>query len=167
MPFGHRPATVLAMRMFMTLCLSLLLVACGPSTGTGAEELDWFEVEVVSASGTHHFTVEIADNDDERRRGLMFRRELAPSAGMLFLFEEEQPLSFWMRNTYISLDIIYIGVGGRIVSIARETTPLSERSLPSLGPGIAVLEVNAGTASRLGFGAGDLVRHPFFDGETE
>jgi len=146
------------------LCLIVFgLAACTPSSNGAAANSDWFHVDVVSNTGTHGFTVEIADDDAEQSRGLMFRRELAADAGMLFLYEEERPLSYYMRNTYISLDIIYINSDARIVSIARNTEPLSERSLLSHAPAIAVLEVNAGTADRLGFGEGDIVRHPFFD----
>ncbi len=147
-------------RFVLFLCI-VALAACTPASN-GSASGDWHQVEVVSQTGAYRFTVEIADTPDAQRRGLMFRRSLAEDAGMLFLYEEEQPLSYYMRNTYISLDIIYIDAEGRIVSIARETEPLSERSIPSIAPAIAVLEVNAGTSDRLGFGEGDLVRHPFF-----
>lgn len=149
-------------RLFF-LSLLIGLAACGPNAVGRGAGADWNYVEVVSDTGVHGFTVDIADEPAEQRRGLMFRRSLAPDAGMLFLYEEEQPLSYYMRNTYVSLDIIYIDAEGRIVSIARNAVPLSEESLPSGPPAIAVLEVNAGTAHRLGFGEGDRVRHPFFD----
>jgi len=138
-------------------------MACAPASNGVAASGDWFTAIVVSASGDHAFTVEIADDEDEQRRGLMFRRALAEDAGMLFLYDREQPLSYYMRNTYVSLDIIYINADGRIVSIARDTEPLSEESLPSGAPSIAVLEVVAGTSARLNFAVGDEVRHPFFD----
>lgn len=150
------------MKQILSSLALLTLVGC---SSTGGD--DWFEVTVVSASGAHSFTVEIADDAAERTRGLMFRREMADDAGMLFLFDEAAPRSFWMSNTYISLDIIYIGEDGRIVSIAERTTPFSERSIPSFGPAIAVLEVNGGTSDRLQFAAGDEVRHPFFETLTD
>ncbi len=151
--------------MLRILIVSLVagLMACSPLSDSAASG-PWDQVTVVTSAGAHTFHVDIADDPDEQRRGLMFRRELAEDAGMLFLYERQQPLSYWMRNTYISLDIIYIDQEGRIVSIAERTTPLSERSIPSAGPAIAVLEVLAGTSARLGFTPGDEVRHPFFDG---
>ncbi len=146
------------MKKALLLLLILGLAACNTVSGA-----DWHQVTVVSASGSHTFTVEIADDDQERQRGLMYRRDLAPDAGMLFLFEREAPRSFWMHNTYVSLDIIYINAEGHIVSIAQHTTPLSDRSIPSLGSAIAVLEVLAGTSERLAFAPGDEVQHPFFE----
>ena len=154
--------------LIFSLFLSLALTACGPNasgqTGQSGQPGGdgWTQVTVISSTGAHSFNVEIADDPEEQRRGLMYRRELAPDAGMLFLYEEQELLSYWMRNTYVSLDIIYIDDQGHIVSIAKNTTPLSERSIPSSGPAIAVLEVIAGTSDELGFAAGDEVRHPFF-----
>ncbi len=155
--------------LIFSLILGLALVACGPDASiqskrqsSGGHGPAWFEVTVTSTSGNHEFHVEIADDAPEQRRGLMYRRTLAEDAGMLFLYEAEEPLSYWMRNTYVSLDIIYIDQTGHIVSIAKDTTPLSERSIPSLGPAIAVLEINAGLSDQLGFAAGDTVHHPFF-----
>ena len=150
-------------KAFFILCIAVL-AACAPADNGAAANDEWFTATVVTSSGSYPFTVEIADDEDEQRRGLMFRRSLAADAGMLFLYDEEQPLSYYMRNTYVSLDIIYINADGRIVSIARNTEPLSERSIPSGAPSIAVLEVVAGTSDRLGFAVGDEVRHPFFDG---
>jgi uncharacterized membrane protein (UPF0127 family) len=150
------------MRSFLVSLIFAGLVACAPASNGAEGGSDWTHVDVVSASGVHGFTVEIADTAEEQRRGLMFRRSMADDAGMLFLYEDEEPLSYWMRNTYIPLDIIYINAEGRIVSLVRNAAPLSDRSLPSGAPAIAVLEVNGGTADRLGFGEGDEVRHPFF-----
>ena len=123
----------------------------------------WNVVDVVSSSGTYTFNVEIADDAAEQSRGLMYRRELPADAGMLFLYNREEALSYWMRNTYIPLDIIYINSRAEIVSIARNTQPLSDESIPLHYPAIAVLEVNGGTADRLGILEGDTVRHPFFE----
>lgn len=130
----------------------------------GAKDPPLEPLTVVSASGEHRFMVEIADTDEERARGLMFRESMAADRGMLFKFPDERERSFWMRNTYISLDIVYIDANGRVVSIARNTVPFSEASIPSYGPARAVLEVNAGTADRLGWRAGDRIEHPFFSG---
>jgi uncharacterized protein len=121
-------------------------------------------LEIVSKSGVHAFTVELATNDAERTQGLMFRKELPEGRGMLFDFEREQPVSFWMHNTYIPLDMIFIRSDGRILRIAENTEPLSDRLVPSGGPVRAVLEVIAGTARRLGIEAGDRVESPLFRG---
>lgn len=115
-----------------------------------------------AAGGRHRFTIEIAATPAERAQGLMFREEMAPDHGMLFDFHTEQDVSFWMRNTPLSLDMIFIDGRGGIVRIARDTTPFSEAAIPSRRPVRAVLEVLAGTAARLGIAEGDRVLHPIF-----
>lgn len=101
--------------------------------------------------------VEIADDDAERARGLMYRTELAPQDGMLFLFPDEQPRSFWMKNTPLPLDIVYVSSDGKIVSIAKRTKPFSLDSIPSGAPAESVLEVNAGFADEHGVAVGDRI----------
>ena len=117
---------------------------------------------VVTASGEHAFWVEIADDEPERQRGLMFRPPLENDRGMLFEFDDAREQSFWMRNTPSSLDIVYIGADGKIVSIASHTTPFSEQPVPSNGPAKGVLEVRAGRMDEIGAKPGDTVRHSFF-----
>jgi uncharacterized membrane protein (UPF0127 family) len=119
-------------------------------------------VEIVTGSGVHVFDVEIAATDEQRRTGLMHRKELPPGRGMLFDFEGEGPVTMWMKNTYVSLDMIFIRADGRIARIAESTTPLSEATISSGAPVKAVLEVVAGTARRLGIAAGDRVAHRIF-----
>lgn len=119
-------------------------------------------VEIVTQSGVHVFDVELAATPDERSKGLMFRRELPPGQGMLFDFSGEGHVSMWMKNTYISLDMIFIRADGRIARIAENTEPLSETTIPSGVPVKAVLEVPAGTARRLGIALGDRVAHRIF-----
>lgn len=119
-------------------------------------------IEIVSKSGVHVFTVELALNDEERARGLMFRKELPEGRGMLFDFHNEQDAAFWMMNTPISLDIIFIRGDGTIRRIAADTVPFSLDSIPSGGPIRAVLEVIAGTAKKLGIQPGDKVAAPIF-----
>jgi len=162
LPIGGANANLVSMRILPAFIALLFLAACAPSSNGAEGSADWFHVDVVTASGTHGFTVEIADTPEEQRRGLMFRREMAEDAGMLFLYEEEEPQSYWMRNTYIPLDIIYINAEGRIVSIQRDANPLDDTSLPSYAPAIAVLEINGGLSDRLGIRDGDEVIHPFF-----
>ncbi len=118
-------------------------------------------VDVRGDWGSARFNVEIADEPEERAQGLMFREELAPSAGMLFLFPRPQPLSFWMRNTLISLDIIFLDSAGTVVTIRENAIPLDETSL-SGGPDplLAVLEINGGLSRQIGISVGSQLRHP-------
>ena len=137
----------------------LLFAALAPAQSAGQVPL-----EIVTKSGVRPFTVELATNDDERSRGLMFRKELPEGHGMLFDFEQERPVAFWMHNTYIPLDMIFIRADGRILSIAEDTTPLSDALVPSGGPVRAVLEVIGGTARKLGIAPGDRVESPALRG---
>jgi len=149
------PALRLAAGLLIGVCAIVALLA--PAGAAGQDTL-----EIVSASGVHAFTVELATNDDERARGLMFRKELPQGSGMLFDFQHDQPVAFWMHNTYISLDMIFIRSDGRIMRIAENAEPQSDRLVPSGTPVRAVLEVIAGTARKLGIKAGDRVLNPMF-----
>jgi uncharacterized membrane protein (UPF0127 family) len=122
------------------------------------------ELIVETAQGPQRFTVELADTPETRARGLMFREFMPPNHGMLFDFLTEQPVAFWMRNTPLPLDMLFIDGKGIVVRIAARTTPYSEEPIPSGRPIRAVLEVNAGTAERLGIRPGARVRHPIFAG---
>ena len=108
--------------------------------------------------------VEVARDDATRAQGLMYRRSLSPDRGMLFDFKRVEPVSMWMQNTYVSLDMLFIRPDGTIARVAQNTEPLSTRTIPSGEPVLAVLEVVAGTAARLGIRAGDRVEHPLFKG---
>jgi uncharacterized protein len=121
-------------------------------------------LEIVSQSGVHVFSVELAATDAERERGLMFRKELPDGRGMLFDFETDRNVAMWMKNTLIPLDMIFIRSDGRISNIAENTEPMSTRIIPSRGAVRAVLEVAGGTAKRLGIVVGDRVAHPMFGG---
>lgn len=98
----------------------------------------------------------------EREQGLMFRRNLPPDRGMLFDFQTAAPVMMWMKNTSIALDMVFIGSDGRVISTAVDAEPMSERIIPSGGPALAVLEVNAGTVKRLGVRPGDRVENAMF-----
>ncbi len=117
---------------------------------------------IETGTGSHAFEVELAATEKQRRLGLMFRRKLAPNAGMLFDYVRSRPVAMWMKNTYIPLDMLFITADGRVVNIAKRTVPHSLKSISSAGRVRAVLEVNAGTADRLGIVAGALVRHRIF-----
>lgn len=141
--------------------LALLAVLCG-GTFAAANALKRETAVVVTASGKHSFDVEIADRDETRALGLMFRRSLGARQGMLFFYETERPISMWMRNTYISLDMVFIRADGTVHRIEADTEPFSERPIGSGGDVLAVLEVRAGTAVEIGLKAGDRVLHPRF-----
>jgi uncharacterized protein len=131
---------------------------------TTARAADPHTLEIASKSGVHTFSVEIADTDATREKGLMYRKSLPEGSGMLFDFHDEQDVGFWMQNTYIPLDMLFIRADGRILRIAENTEPLSTRVIRSGGPVRAVLEVIGGTARKLGIAPGDRVAHPIFNG---
>lgn len=120
------------------------------------------DLSIETAHGVQRFHVEIADNDAEREQGLMYRRSMAADHGMLFDFNPPQQVSFWMHNTFLPLDIIFIGPDGRILNIAPNATPFSDDNIPSAGETRGVLELNAGRAAALGILPGDRVRHRIF-----
>lgn len=108
------------------------------------------------------FEVEIAETPETRARGLMFRRELHPSRGMLFLFEKESPREFWMKNTLLRLDMLFIKSDGTIHHIHRNAQPLSLKNISSHGPVKAVLEIYGGLSDKMGVEEGDIVYHKAF-----
>ncbi len=108
------------------------------------------------------FEVELATNDAERSRGLMFRKQLGPYEGMLFDFYQEMPVSFWMKNTLIPLDMVFIAADGTVKHVHANAVPLSTDTVPSRFPVRAVLEINGGSAALLGIKPGDTVKHPIF-----
>jgi uncharacterized protein len=149
--------------VFNAIFVPIWLATCFVmSSGLGAAERQ--SLEIVSQSGVHVFSVELAATDEERERGLMFRKELPDGHGMLFDFETDRNIAMWMKNTLIPLDMIFIRNDGRISNIAENTEPMSTRIIPSRGAVRAVLEVAGGTAKRLGIQVGDRVAHPMFGG---
>ncbi|MGV7216816.1 DUF192 domain-containing protein [Bradyrhizobium sp. UFLA05-112] len=140
------------------LAIVLVLAACaGPMRAASFQPL-----EIATRNGVQVFSVEMATTEQEKTTGLMYRKELADGKGMLFDFSPEQEVTMWMKNTYISLDMIFIGADGRILRIAENTEPLSTKIIPSRGLARAVLEVPAGTAQKYGIRPGDRVAHPLF-----
>jgi uncharacterized protein len=132
-------------------------------TSWGAQAASIQPLEIVTKSGVHVFAVEMATTEEEKTTGLMYRKELADGKGMLFDFSPEQEVSMWMKNTYISLDMIFIRADGRILRIAQNTEPMSTKIIPSGGLAKGVLEVIAGTAQKYGIQPGDRVGHPLFN----
>lgn len=119
-------------------------------------------LSIRSKDGTHRFDVEVMRDDAGRQRGLMFRRTMAPNHGMLFDFERSEPVAMWMKNTYLPLDMLFIRSDGSIAHVAADTEPLSTAVIASSEPVLSVLELNAGTAAKLGIKVGDRVEHPLF-----
>lgn len=116
--------------------------------------LEVIPLTVTSLGKSHEFRVEVARTAQEQARGLMFRTEMGPNEGMLFPYEQPRVLSFWMKNTVLSLDLIFIGPDRRVINVAANAVPYSEQSIVSAAPAIATLELNAGRAAELGIVAG-------------
>lgn len=142
--------------------VACFVALCAVAVG-GARAATVQPLEIVTKNGVHVFSVEMATTEQEKETGLMYRKELADGKGMLFDFSPEQEVSMWMKNTYISLDMIFIKADGRILRIAENTEPLSTKIIPSNGPVKGVLEVIAGTAQKYGIKPGDRVAHPLFN----
>ncbi|MFD0938850.1 DUF192 domain-containing protein [Methylobacterium trifolii] len=141
------------------------MAAASPLPAVSAQEAAKTEpLAIQSKSGTHRFAVEVMRTDADRSRGLMFRRSMAADHGMLFDFEQVEPVSMWMKNTYLPLDMLFIRADGTVSRIAADTEPLSTAIVASGEPVLSVLELNAGTAARLGLAPGDRVEHPLFQG---
>lgn len=114
-------------------------------------------LDIRSGESVHRFTIEIADDAQERARGLMFRESMAREAGMLFIYEQDRIASFWMKNTFIPLDMLFIASDGTIMQVAPDAQPHNLTPIRSDKPVRAVLEINGGLAAELGIGAGDRV----------
>lgn len=145
--------------------LATFLIVAFAATGVPARAASFQSLEIATRNGVQMFSVEIATTDEEKQTGLMYRKELADGKGMLFDFNPEQEISMWMKNTYVSLDMIFIRADGRILRIAENTEPLSTKIISSRGQARAVLEVVAGTAQKYGIRPGDRVSHPLFTGK--
>lgn len=155
---------VFAAALFAAHFLVLSPIFAGGGSAGEPPRFATSEVTVVTEKGRFLFTVEMAVNPKQRAQGLQNRRSLAPSAGMLFDFGRPQPVAMWMKNTYLSLDMLFIDNDGKVINIGRQTEPLSLRAIQSRAPARAVLEIAAGTAARLGLKPGDRVIHGIFEG---
>jgi hypothetical protein len=134
----------------------------GIAQDTPAQALDKQPLTFITSAGQHKITVEVADDDNERNTGLMFRKSLGDDEGMIFLYPDEEDITMWMKNTYISLDMIFVRSNGTISRIETGTEPFSESAISSGGKALAVIEMKAGSAKRLGLKAGDKVSYPAF-----
>ncbi len=138
--------------VFLCLCGPALADACVP----GIADLRW-------SGGAAQFTVEVADAPDERARGLMFRDQMAAGHGMLFVYPEPQMVAFWMKNTRIPLDMLFIGSDGTVLKMHNRAVPFDETAIPGGDAVQFVLEINGGLAERLGLTVGAELRHPVID----
>jgi uncharacterized membrane protein (UPF0127 family) len=158
---SRRAGAIVRGALVVLAIISAWVVLAGRPLGAAETE----PLEIASKTGVHPFAVELAVTDEQRARGLMFRKEVPEGYGMLFDFKRDQDVSMWMENTFVSLDMIFIRADGRIARIAQNTEPMSRNIIASGGPVRAVLEVVAGTTKKLGIVAGDRVGHPMFKGQ--
>jgi uncharacterized membrane protein (UPF0127 family) len=149
-------------RLMMSLVAASAVLAAFCTT-PAAQAASVQPLEIATKSGVQVFSVEMATTEEEKQTGLMYRKELPDGKGMLFDFSPEQQISMWMKNTYVSLDMIFIRADGRILRIAENTEPLSTKIISSGGLAKGVLEVVAGTAQKYGIKPGDRVAHPLFN----
>jgi uncharacterized membrane protein (UPF0127 family) len=140
-----------AVRIGVFVFVTLLLAACSNADN---------RVVLHTAKGDFPFTVEIADDNAERAKGLMFVDHLAPDAGMLFDYGEEQLASFWMQNTLIPLDMVFVGADGTVKTIHVNARPMDTTSIPSEVPVRFVLEIPGGRSTEIGLKVGDKMDHP-------
>jgi uncharacterized membrane protein (UPF0127 family) len=142
--------------------LVAVLASAGPLVAGCADTTAEFRWE----GGSARFAIEIADNNNERSRGLMFRESLSSGAGMLFIYDQPQNVAFWMKNTLLPLDMIFIGADGRVNGVHANAVPGDLTAIPGPPETLMVLEINGGLAERLGLGEGAELRHPTLDQET-
>lgn len=152
----------IARRALLSMMASALIYLFRPADGTDLQKFSSSELTILSASGPHRFKVELAETPAQMTQGLMFRTSLPPDAGMLFDYKEPTAATMWMRNTLIPLDMLFVDAQGRIVNIHQRAVPESLDLIAAAAPVRAVIELNGGTASRLGIRPGDQVVHPIF-----
>jgi uncharacterized membrane protein (UPF0127 family) len=155
----QRLVAAAALGSFLATPLALIFLVA-PTPLYAQEGLE--NLEILTSEGPRGFSVEVMRTPEQLEKGLMFRRYMPDDRGMLFDFKTEQPVQFWMKNTYLPLDMIFISKAGKIVSIKENAEPLSEKLIPSGAPVAAVLEVNAGITARIHAKPGDTVRASIF-----
>jgi uncharacterized membrane protein (UPF0127 family) len=144
-------------KIFAAVCVVSFLFGPAARADAPIEKLD-----IITGTGAHHYEVEIANDEPSREHGLMDRHEMAANHGMLFEFPERAPVTFWMKDTYIPLDMIFIDTDGAVRAIAENATPQSEALIPSRVAVVGVLELNAGQAKAIKLKVGDKVKAAFF-----
>jgi hypothetical protein len=153
---------MISRRAVLPTLVALLAGLSRFSVGADLQKFATSELTIISATGPHRFKVELAETPEQMTQGLMFRTSLAPDAGMLFDYQQPTAATMWMRNTLIPLDMLFIDGQGRIVNIHERAVPQSLDVIAAAAPVRAVIELNGGTAARLGIEPGDRVVHPIF-----
>jgi len=149
-------------RILLLSCAAMIASLFVFAAGAQLQSFATSELTIVSATGPHRFTVEVAETPAQMQQGLMFRRTMASDAGMLFDYKTPMVATMWMRNTFIPLDMLFVDAQGRIVNIRERAVPESLDVIAAAAPVRAVIELNGGTAARLGIAPGDQVQHPIF-----
>jgi len=144
------------LRQIFTFVFTLMIGACAFAA---TSSVDAERLVIETQAGPVSFSVELALTPDQRAIGLMYRPSMAADHGMLFRFDQTRPVLMWMKNTPLSLDMLFIDDAGTVVGVAADTVPLSEAIVSSPGPVRYVLELNAGTARKHGIAVGDKARH--------
>ncbi len=150
------------MKLVRTFLIALFIALVALSARAQLQHFDTAQLSIDTGQGTKRFSVELAMTPSQQEQGLMFRRSLPADAGMLFVFSETQIAVFWMKNTLIPLDMLFIAADGHIADIHERAVPMSEANIVSKVPVKAVLELNGGTVARLGIKDGDLVHYAIF-----
>jgi uncharacterized membrane protein (UPF0127 family) len=145
-----------------TAFLTAMALVALAAPAAALDKLPVQTIEVMTKKGAHRFTVEVAADSASQERGLMYRREMAPDAGMIFVFSQTEFVSFWMKNTYLPLDMLFVKNDGTISTIQANAVPFSLAPIQSAEPVLAVIEVNAGRAKALGIEPGDTVHAQAF-----
>ncbi|MBV9824487.1 MAG: DUF192 domain-containing protein [Alphaproteobacteria bacterium] len=153
-------------RRFLLFAILLLPAAFGPPALAQLAQFPKAELSVVTASGPQKFTVEVATSPAQMEQGLMFRRNMAADAGMIFDFNPPSPAAMWMKNTIIPLDMLFVDAQGRVVDVHERAVPESLDTIGGTKLVRAVIELNGGTAARLGIKPGDRVIFPQFFGNA-
>ncbi len=152
---------------FIKTYINMIILVCGivftaTSMSMAQTVFEKDTLTIFTATGkAHKFEIEVASTNEERSQGLMYRKHMAANAGMLFVYEKPNNVMMWMKNTYIPLDMLFLNSEGKIVYIKENATPHSTKTISSDQDVIGVLELNAGTAFRLGIKVGDIAQHRF------
>ena len=149
-------------RILLLSCAAMIASLFVFAAKAQLQRFETSELTIVSATGPHRFTVEVAETPAQMEQGLMFRRTMAADAGMLFNYKTPTVATMWMRNTFIPLDMLFVDAQGRIVNIRERAVPESLDVIAAAAPVRAVIELNGGSAARLGIAPGDQVQHPIF-----
>ncbi len=144
----------------MALAAAFLLLLSAPPAFADLVTYDKGDIVIDTKQGPQHFSVEIARTEAAKEQGLMYRPSMAADAGMIFIYDQPLIANFWMKNTLIPLDMLFVGADGHIVNIAKRAVPMSEAVVSSTAPVEVIVELNGGTADRLDIEPGDRVHGP-------